>query len=247
TMEFTITEGPPVLPMPAGEQGIPIERGSPPPADIAGPVLWVDPKVAPVDTPASLYGKGFTPGQKVQFLWYSVVGNRISGTGWDETSVELGTATARADGSVSFPFTAPDDLGGSHRIEAFVNGAQAITTEFVVIPSVLPLEVTSGPVGTQLTIHLKGVGWTETANIYHLVYDNAYLGYACGFNSQGDVTIYLPITGKPGWHFIDLYPGIYKGTEVKGVRNFRVPQLTYEDDHPGERLPAFHFAIFVEE
>ncbi len=247
TMEFSITEGPPVLPAPAGEQGLPIERGSPPPADTAGPVVWVDPKVAPIGTTATLYGKGFAPGQVVRFLWYSVVGNRISGTGWDETSIELGTATARADGNLSFTFTAPDDLGGSHRIEGFINGAKLDKTEFVIIPSALPLDVSSGPVGTQLTIHLKGVGWTETANIYHLVYDNAYLGYACGFNSQGDVTIYLPLTGKPDWHFIDLYPGIYKGRELKGVRNFRVPQLTYEDDHPGEQLPAFHFAVFTEE
>ena len=48
----------------------------------------------------------------------------------------------------------------------------------------------------------------------HLVYDNAYIGYACAFNSQGDVTIHMEATGAPGWHFIDLYPGIYKGTET---------------------------------
>lgn len=110
---------------------------------------------------------------------------------------------------------------------------------------VLWVDPASGPVGTELTVQLKGVGWTETANIYHLVYDNAYLGYACGFNSQGDVTIYLPLTGRPGWHFMDMYPGIYKGKEAAGVQNFRVPQLTYEADHPGERLPAFHFAVEV--
>ncbi|UCF98277.1 MAG: hypothetical protein JSV89_01775 [Spirochaetaceae bacterium] len=88
---------------------------------------------------------------------------------------------------------------------------------------------------------------TGTANIYHLNFDNAYLGYACGFNSQGDITIYLPLTGDPGWHFIDLFPGIYKGKDAGGVSNFRVPQLTYREDHPGEILPAFHFAVLVRE
>lgn len=82
-------------------------------------------------------------------------------------------------------------------------------------------------------------------NIYNLVYDNAHLGYACGFNSQGDVTVYLPATGEPGWHFIDLYPGIYKGEDVKRVNNFHIPQLTAKDDHPGERPPIFHFAFLV--
>ena len=27
--------------------------------------------------------------------------------------------------------------------------------------------------------------------------------------------------------------------------NFRIPQLTYADDHPSEDLPAFHFALEV--
>jgi hypothetical protein len=51
-------------------------------------------------------------------------------------------------------------------------------------------------------------------------------------------------TGAPGWHFIDLYPGIYKGVETD-LNNFSIPQLTYADDHPGEDLPAFHFAFEV--
>jgi hypothetical protein len=99
-------------------------------------------------------------------------------------------------------------------------------------------------VGTTFTVHLNGVGWTETSNIYHLVYDNSYIGYACAFNSQGDVKIFIKATGAPGWHFIDLYPGIYKGVETR-PNNFRIPQLTYAQDHPGEDLPAFHFAFEV--
>lgn len=244
TVEFTITDGPPVLPAPAEDQGLPVEHGVPS-VNAAGPVLWVDPAVGPIETQTTLYGEGFPPGQDVEFLWYRIVGNRISGTGWDETSTKLGTATVQVDGTVSLPFIAPDDLGGGHRIEAVIAGDKVAETAFVITPLVFPLEVYSGLVGTPLMVHLKGVGWTETANIYHLVYDNAYLGYACGFNTQGDVTIYLPLTGEPGWHFIDLYPGIYKGKEVRGVRNFRIPQLTYKEDHPGERLPAFRFAVQV--
>jgi hypothetical protein len=93
---------------------------------------------------------------------------------------------------------------------------------------------------------LSGVGWTETANIYAVVYDNGYLGYACGFNTQGEVTVPLTMTGEPGWHFVDLYPAIYKGEEVPGRDNFRIPQLTAIDDHPGENLPIFRYAFFIE-
>ena len=49
---------------------------------------------------------------------------------------------------------------------------------------------------------MKGVGWTETANISTVVYDNNYIGYACAFNSQGDVEILLHATGEAGLHFL---------------------------------------------
>jgi hypothetical protein len=113
-----------------------------------------------------------------------------------------------------------------------------------IAPSALPLDVSKGPAGTPFTIHLKGVGWTETANIYAIDYDNGYIGYACGFNSQGDVVINMYATGDPGMHYITLYPAVYKGKE-KWPNNFRLPQLTYKVDHPGEDLPRFEFAFEV--
>ncbi len=246
TKQFTITEGTAVLPPAAEDQGFSVVSGTTP-ADTGKPVLWTDPATGSIETPTTLHGKGFTPGQELDFLWYRVVGNRVSGSGWDETSLELGTATVQADGSISLAFVTPDDLGGDHRIEAISGGDKITETAFVIKPSISALDVSSGPVGTEITINIKGVGWTETANIYHLVYDNGYLGYACGFNSQGDITLYLPLTGQPGWHYIDLYPGIYKGKEAGGVQNFRIPQLTYQDDHPGEEIPAFRFAVLVTE
>ena len=69
-------------------------------------------------------------------------------------------------------------------------------------------------------------------------------GYACAFNSQGDLEIFMQATGEPGWHYIDLYPAIYKGKETR-PNNYRLPQLTYADDHPAEDLPRFRFAFEV--
>jgi hypothetical protein len=71
-------------------------------------------------------------------------------------------------------------------------------------------------------VHLKGVGWTETANICTVLLDNSYIGYVCPFNSQGDVEIALQATGDRGWHFIDLYPAIYRGEE-QWPQNFLIP------------------------
>ena len=56
----------------------------------------------------------------------------------------------------------------------------------------------------------------------------------------------LLATGDPGWHFIGLYPAIYRGDEQR-LRNFLIPQLAYAADHPGEDLRHFRLAFEVTE
>ena len=110
--------------------------------------------------------------------------------------------------------------------------------------SVVSISPTSGPAGTPVTIHLKGVGWTDYDNIYVATYDNGYMGYACGFNSRGDVVVNFTAAGSPGVHLIDFYPGIYQGPEGS-QQLYRLPQLTYADDHPGNHIPALRFGFVV--
>jgi len=246
TFEFTVTDGPPTLPPSAQSQTLPEEPGIPRVSQ-GDPVIWADPRSGPVGTSVTVHGSDLPSDTLVDLAWYRVVGSRVSGQGWSEESSSAGSVKIEKDGTFQFSFRAPDDLGGQHRIETQIEGEAVAETEFFLTPSAFSIEPTSGPAGTVATIHLKGVGWSETANIYTVVYDNAYVGYSCGFNSQGDVTIYLPMAGGPGWHFIDLYPAIYKGEDIRRVNNFRIPQLTYREDHPGERLPAFRFAYEITE
>ncbi|HTI88907.1 MAG TPA: hypothetical protein VL966_20070 [Alphaproteobacteria bacterium] len=235
---FTVTDGAPVLP-PAPEKQVQARvRGLPGDGE-----LTVSPPFAPVGAPVEVRGTGFAPNKTVRLDWNTVTGNRVAAGSWEESSKTIAEAKSDASGRAVFRVNVPDDLGGAHSIVAD-DGARKLTGSVWVTPTALPLDIASGPAGTTFTIHLKGIGWTETANIYHVVYDNNYSGYACGFNSQGDITVFLPMTGEPGWHFVDLYPGIYKGQENR-PNNFRIPQLTYAADHPGEDLPAFHFAVEV--
>jgi hypothetical protein len=140
----------------------------------------------------------------------------------------------------------PDAHGGLHQLIAEINGNQVAETTFNLTPSAVFVNPSSGPVGTIMQLELKGLGWTVTENNYYMTYDNGYTGYTCGFNNYGTIDIYLPAAGQPGWHYIDFYPGTYKGTEVGKIDNFRVPQLTYTD-HPGEKIPVFHMAFLVTE
>ena len=236
--EFTITDGAPVLPPLPEQQAQKVVRVLPPQGE-----LVATPPVAGVGEPAVVRGEGLEPGKTYQLNWTRVVGNRMTGQGWEEASTTVAEGKANGGGRVEFSFLTPDDLGGIHGLW-LDNGGKKKIGAFWIKPTAFPLDVSRGPVGTTFTIHLKGVGWTETANIYHVVYDNNYTGYVCAFNSQGDVEIIMKATGAPGMHYIDLYPGIYKGEETR-PNNFRIPQLTFADDHPGEDLPAFHFAFEV--
>ncbi|HEY1361454.1 MAG TPA: hypothetical protein VGF60_04365 [Xanthobacteraceae bacterium] len=239
-LAFTVTAGAPVLPRAPAEQAQTAVRALPAPGE-----LVATPPFSGVGGRVVVSGGGFEPGKDYKLHWRTVVGNRMSGAGWEEQSRVVSEAIADASGRAEFRFHAPDDLGGAHALWAEVGGRRK-QGSYWIAPTALPLQLTRGPVGTTFSLHLKGVGWSETANIYTVVYDNAVSGYACAFNSQGDVEIFMQATGEAGWHFIDLYPAIYKGRERR-PNNYRLPQLTYADDHPGEDLPRFSFAFEVTE
>jgi hypothetical protein len=210
----------------------------------AGASLAISPTQGPVLTPTTLRGSGLPANRTLSLVWQTWVGSRVSGNGYEPREKELGTMTVGADGRLEVPVTIPDDLGGLHGIVLREGTTDLARTYFVIETSIVSISPTSGPVGTTITIHLKGVGWTEYDNIYVANYDNAYMGYACGFNSQGDVKITFAATGAPGVHLIDLYPGIYQGP-TEGQQLYRLPQLTYADDHPGNKIPALRFAFEV--
>lgn len=237
-LPFMLTPGEPILPPAPEQQAQKAVRRLPAQGD-----LVATPRFSGVGQAASVHAAGMTPGRSYELNWSTVTGNRVGGRGWEESSSVIAKATADATGRVEFRFKTPDDLGGAHDLW-IQDGASRKSGSYWIAPSAFPLTPARGPAGTEFKIHLKGVGWTETANIYTVVYDNNYIGYACGFNSQGDVEITLYATGEPGWHFIDLYPAIYKGKETRPI-NFRLPQLTYAEDHPGEDLPRFRYAFEV--
>jgi len=237
-LNFEITDGAAVIPAPVDQQILTSVRDLPPVGD-----LTVTPSFSVVGQPVTVAGSGFEPGKSYPVNWTTVTGNRVDGHGWEENSSVIAEATADAAGNIEFSLNTPDDLGGSHTLWIDDGGTQREGTVWI-SPSAAPIDVGSGPAGTTFTLNIKGVGWSETANIYTIVYDNAYIGYSCGFNSQGTLEIILHATGEPGMHFIDLYPAIYKGKEGR-PKNFRIPQLTAAEDHPGEEIPIFRYAFEV--
>jgi hypothetical protein len=212
---------------------------------IANAKLDLSPTQGPVGTRVMLRGEGFTNMATLQLVWQTFAGSRVSGNGFEAQEHALGDIKVSNDGRIDSPVTIPDDVGGLHGIALRDGDKTVALAHFVIETSIVSITPTSGPVGTPITIHLKGVGWTEYDNIYVATYDNAYMGYVCGFNSHGDVVINFTAAGAPGEHLIDLYPGIYQGPSTESQLLYRQPQLTYAEDHPGNKIPALHFKFEV--
>jgi len=241
---FRTTPGPAAAPVAFAE---PYQRQPVPGTEVfvEDAVLALDKTQGPVGTQAMLRGAGFPRGATLQLAWQTYVGSRVSGNGFEPQEKEFGTVAVSDDGRIEMPVTIPDDLGGLHGLALRDGDKTLARTFFVIETSIVSISPKSGPVGTPVTIHLKGVGWTEYDNIYVATYDNAYMGYVCGFNSQGDVVINFHATGAPGQHIIDLYPGIYQGPPTETQLLYRQAQLTYADDHPGNKIPALRFLFEV--
>ena len=127
------------------------------------------------------------------------------------------------------------DLSGS--AEAFARGGQGTPTY-------------TFKEGEEFTISLKGVGWTQMDNTLAVSYDNSYVGYGCGFNSNGYLVVHLKAMGGVGTHIITMRPLLY--TQQPSFANTpygMVPILTSENDLPGlalgYQIPTFNFAIKI--
>jgi hypothetical protein len=207
----------------------------------------------PVNTKVDLTASALPSSAHVQLVWSTVVGNRVNcaSTCWAFESQSLGYATP-SGGLLRSKITVPDGLGGWHVVQLVQKGQIVAQVPFYVKESFVGRGVSSVVVkeGQPFTIHLKGVGWTQLDNTVTVDYDNSYIGYGCGFNSNGDVLLHLNATGGPGTHLIDLYPMLYTLSPSFAATPYgMVPVLTYAQDEPalalGYHLPAFRFAITV--
>src|SRR5581483_2006531 len=214
------------------------------PVDSPGPgKLSLSVDRGPVGQPLTLSGSGFPVNTTVDLGWQTMIGNRV-GSGFSEQMQSMGSIVTGSDGTFSKDMTMPDDLGGQHRIDVSSGGKVLASAGVAIEPSVISVSPARVHAGEMVTVHLKGLGWTTYDNTYSVTYDNSYIGYACGFSTNGDVDFNVVATGTPGTHLIDLYPTIYKGADAM-PRVYSIPQLTYADDHPQRTTPAIRLAVDI--
>ncbi len=193
----------------------------------------------------TLHGRGLLPHHTYDLTWWTMKGSHVSSAGYRKMAVPLGTVTTDSHGSFRKAMTVPSDLGGpAHTITLTSQSRVVSKTAFRIFPKVELVTPNPAPQGSLITVEILGGGWTYYDNIYSVNYDNSFIGFGCAFNSQGNLQIQLRATGAPGFHFIDIYPSIWKGKQTL-PNPYLLPQLTYNADHPGDWLPAFHLVIKV--
>ncbi len=214
----------------------------------SGVTAALAPRSGPILTKTVVTASGLAPGS-AELEWVSAAGTR-TGAGWSLITRPLGRATVASDGTLRTTVTIPDDVGGWHTIRILQGGAVKAAVPFRLDQSLVGISPTRVKRGQIIRVHLKGVGFTELDNILAVTVDNAYIGYVCGFFSEGDVVLELVASGEPGTHLIDLYPTIYK--QQKGGNDIwygATPFLTYRTDFPllalGYRLPAYRLAYTI--
>jgi len=207
-----------------------------------GPRISVSPDIASVGQNVTVNGAGFPANQQEPLSWSTRKGNNL--LGYELVAEPLRTVTTGSSGSFSFTMKVPADLGGFHYIS--IGNLTENSNGTLFIQRSASINATQGPAGTVVAITMYGVGWTFDTNIAALDYDNSYIGFGCGFNSGGNVTFYLTVSGAPGIHSIDVYPALWWGNSTPSNKlpvEYDFPLLT-PVDHPA-LMPAFHFTFLI--
>lgn len=208
----------------------------------SSPRISVAPNVATVGTVVNVTGFGFPPNTVTPLSWATHVGSHVNG--FDSAIEPLRNVTTNAAGSFSFTMSVPYDLGGLHNITAPNVAPNGNATLYIERSAYI--NATQGPEGSMVTITMTGLGWTYQDNIAAVDYDNSFIGYVCGFNTNGNITLHLPVTGAPGYHTIDLYPANYLGPTppaAPSIAIYRYPILTPYDGPAA--IPVFHFSFLI--
>jgi len=255
-MKFTVTKDAgapkPSLEWPTAVQPTMSERTTVLSTNVTGSATaQLDSTSGPILTKVNVTAAGLIPNAPAALQWTSVVGNRVNCTGtcWNFVNEQLGSATVGADGTLKTGIKVPDGLGGWHAVQIVQNGQIKAQVPYYVKRSFVNIPKTV-KAGEPFIVEIKGVGWTQIDNTVAVTYDNSYMGYACGFNSNGYVRIQLMATGDPGTHLIDLYPLLYTQQPAYAYSQLgMVPLLGFANDAPGLAagydLPAYRLAITV--
>jgi hypothetical protein len=211
-------------------------------------------------------GEGLMPGKQIGLFWTTAAAayrTRVTvdnveyhERSYEEKRVRIGSADTDAHGRFTARLVAPEDFGELHDLYAVTDGQDVARGGFRILRSA-SIAPSDGPVGTPITITVKGLGWRGFEQFMALRYDNKYTGELSAVTTQGTAVFQIRAAGAAGKHIIQLNnstayaPGAYLNTQ-QSPQAYIYSHLDNQQEfrfafkrvslciqcHPGRRPPA---------
>ena len=152
------------------------------------------------------------PDQQFDLVWRTVKGKwkvenaEYHGRDYTPVGYRIATVTTDANGAFEAKFEAPDDFGFWHDVTVQQGDRLFIQAAFNVDMTV-DISPQNGPVGTPITVDVKGIGWRQLQNSWLLLYDNNFTGWMSSVTNGGSAKFTIPAAGKPGTHVLEVLHG----------------------------------------
>ena len=200
--------------------------------------MAVSPEHGPPGTPVTVTAEGLPGDSEFELVWRTVRGSwkvaqgEYHGREYAPAAFELAAVRSDAAGKLAATFTVPEDFGFLHDVVLQQGERLFIQAGFSVDMSV-SLSPASGPVGTPITVEVKGIGWRPLESSWMLLYDNHFTGWISAVTTAGSATVTIPAAGGPGLHVLEVLHG-----------EFTFPYRNMQQSPEGDR-PHFvrHFTI----
>src|SRR5258708_79132 len=144
--------------------------------------LSVIPENGPAGTPLTVTAEKLPPNQEFQLVWRTVKGNwkvadaEYHGRDYQPVAYEIAKVKSDQTGRLTASFVTPEDFGFVHDI-VLQQPDRMFTQAGFSIDMTVKIAPESGPVGTPITVEVKGIGWRSLFNSWDLLYDNHFTGW----------------------------------------------------------------------
>ena len=174
--------------------------------------MVVSPEHGSPGTPVRVTAEGLPANSDFQLVWRTVKGRwkvaqaEYHGREYQPSTFEIATARTDASGELAVTFTVPEDFGFLHDV-VLQQGERLFTQAGFAVDMSVTLSPPSGPVGTPITVEVKGIGWRPLESSWMLLYDNNFTGWISAVTTAGSATFTIPASGRPGVHVIEVLHG----------------------------------------
>ena len=203
--------------------------------------LQLTPPQAEIGKRVEVRGTGYSPNAAVDLVYYTVDGRyemqdrtEFVGERFDPRSQVLTTVHADATGAIGTTIEVPLDYGGAHDVRGRVAGTEVSQASLTILPTFSLTPSDGGPVGAPIELRIIGVDWRSNINTWHVLWDNAYLGFMSGVLTKGVAVARFRAAGPVGVHQISVWHNAF----------FSIPYLNFQQS-PYKDVPTGKFQFRV--